>query len=188
MTLFATEPPLGEPLTLAEAKAHLRLETDAEDALVASLIAAARGHLEAVTGLVLTSQAFRLLLDDWPADGVIRIERFPVQAIDGVTVYDADGVPAAVGFDGAALDGRARPARLILADTPRPGAVLNGIEIDLTAGFGTAADVPPELRRALLLHVAHMYEFRGAVSPDMQPAGLPHGYHTLVAPWTRRRL
>lgn len=188
MTLFATDPPLGEPLTLAEAKAHLRLDTDAEDGLVADLIKAARAHLEAVTGLALMSQGFRLVLDDWPADGVIQITRSPVQTIDGVTVYDAAGEPSAISLDGAALDGRARPARLVLAAMPRAGAAINGIEIDFTAGFGTAADLPPELKRALLLHVAHMYEFRGAVEPQMQPAGVPHGYHTLVSPWTRRRL
>lgn len=188
MTILATGPALGEPVTLAEAKAHLRVDTSAEDGLIESLIAAARAHLEAVTGLALMSRGFRLILDDWPADGVIPIARSPVQAIDAVTVYDGEGEPAAIDLAGSLLDGRARPARLVLGGVLAPGAAINGIEIDFTAGFGTAADVPPELKRALLLHVAHMYEFRGAVEPEMQPAGVPHGYHTLVSPWVRRRL
>ena len=61
---------------------------------------------------------------------------------------------------------------------------LNGIEIDFTAGFGeSGTDVPDTLKRALLLHVAAMFEYRGAVSAADQPAVLPEGYDRLLAPF-----
>jgi len=188
MTLILTGPALGEPVTLSETKAHLRLDTGDEDALINTLIAAARAHCEAATGLALMTQSFRLFLDDWPEKQVIQIPKSPVQAIDTVNVYDAAGQPQVVSLAGMALDGRARPARLFLTERPSPEPEINGIEIDFTAGFGTANDIPPELNRAMLLHIALMFEFRGAVAPGMQPAGIPHGYDSLVSPWVRRAI
>ena len=61
--------PAGEPVSLAEAKAFLRLDSDAEDGLLATLIAAARLHIESVSGKALLRQTWRLVLDDWPAEG-----------------------------------------------------------------------------------------------------------------------
>jgi uncharacterized phiE125 gp8 family phage protein len=189
MTITETAPPLGEPLTLAETKAHLRVETNAEDALITALIRTVREHLERQTGLSLLTRSFRLYLDDWPPARVIQIGRGPVQTIEAVTVYDAGGTPADIDSAGVVLDGQASPARLILPQHPQPGQAINGIEIDFTAGFGTTgADVPDTLKRAMLLHAALLYEFRGAVSPGDQPAAVPAGYDRLIAPFCRRGL
>ena len=182
-------PPAVEPITLAEAKAHLRLETTDEDALLAALIRAARLHLESQTGLCLISRPLRLYLDDWPEGRMIQIARGPVQTIEIVTVYDAVGTPVHVDMSGYMLDGAAQPARLILPERPATARALNGIEIDFTAGFGeSGADVPDTLKRALLLHVAAMFELRGVLALDDQPGAVPQGYERLIAPHCRRRL
>ena len=87
------------------------------------------------------------------------------------------------------LDGAARPARLILPARPETARALNGIEIDFSAGFGeSGADVPDTLKRALLLHVAAMFELRGVLALDEQPGAVPQGYERLIAPHCRRRL
>ena len=189
MTIHELDPPPAEPLTLAEAKAHLRLDTGDDDTLVTSLIAVAREHLERETGLALIARGFRLHLDHWPRGRVIPIARGPVQTIDTVTVYDEAGVALDVDVSGYVLDGAARPSRLLLPDRPLPGQAMNGIEIDFTAGFGEAgADVPDTLKRAMLTHVATMFELRGAVSLDQQPGTVPAGYDRLIAPYRMRRL
>ena len=188
MTLIETDPPLAEPVTLAELKAHLRIDAGDEDALLEGLIRVARAHLEAVTGVALMSQGFRLLLDDWPRGSVIQLMRTPVQTVDAIVVYDADGEPQTLALTDMLLDAAARPARLVIRERPRPGQPINGIEIEFTAGFATANEIPPELIRAILVHAAHLYEFRGAVSADMQPAAIPAGYERLIAPWMRRAL
>lgn len=189
MTITELAPPLGEPLTLAETKAHLRVDTGIDDTLIAGLIRIVREYLERQTGLSLLTRTFRLYLDGWPPARVIQIDRGPVQTIEAVTVYDAEGAPVAVDAAGFVLDGQARPARLILPRQPQPGQAINGIEIDFSAGFGAAgADVPDTLKRAMLLHAALLYEFRGAVSPDDQPAAVPAGYDRLIAPFCRRGL
>ncbi|MDF1607281.1 head-tail connector protein [Hoeflea sp. YIM 152468] len=188
MTLIQTDPPLAEPVTLAEVKAHLRIDASDEDDLLEGLIRVARAHLEAATGMALMSQSFRLVLDDWPRSEVIPLMRTPVQTVDAILLYDADGVEQNLDLSGLLLDGTAHPARLVVRDRTRPSQPINGIEIEFTAGFNTAAEVPPELKRAILIHSAHLYEFRGAVTADMQPASIPAGYDRLIGPWQRRAL
>lgn len=184
MTHTIITPPAAEPLTLAEVKAHLRLDGTAEDALLTSLIAAARHYLEATTGLALITQRLRVYRDDWPADGLIQLAIAPLQSVESVTVYDAAGNPQAVSLAGHVLDAVSTPARLFLAAQPATSRPLNGIEIDVIAGFGnTGADVPDTLTRAMLMHVALMYELRGAIPSDMQPAAIPAGYDRLVSPY-----
>jgi len=189
MTYILTTPPTAEPITLVEVKAHLRLDEGDEDALLASIITTAREHLERETGLCLISQTWRLCLDFWPRDSILQIVKFPVQAVENVTVYDHGGAPVEVSLEGHLLDGEGRPARLWLRDPPVPGQVMNGIEIEFIAGFGeTGVDVPDGLKRALLLHVAHMFAYRGVVSLEQQPAGVPDGYERLIASYRMRRL
>ncbi|WP_349433496.1 phage head-tail connector protein [Pararhizobium sp. A13] len=108
MTTTEQTPPVGEPLTLAETKAHLRLDGSAEDDLITSLIRTVREHLEWQTGLALLTRTFRPYLDDWPRTRVIQIVRGAVQTIEGVTVYDAAGMPGEIDVSGFVLDGRAR--------------------------------------------------------------------------------
>jgi uncharacterized phiE125 gp8 family phage protein len=189
MTYATIQPPAAEALTLADVKAHLRIEDAAEDALLAGLIATARDHLERMTGLALISRTMRLYLDAWPRARVLDIAHGPVQAITDIRVFDASGAESGMDLAGLVLDGAARPARLWLRSTPAPGQALNGIEIDFIAGFGEAGtDVPDTLKRAMLVHIALMYEFRGAVPLDQQPAAVPDGYERLIAPFLIRRL
>jgi uncharacterized phiE125 gp8 family phage protein len=189
MTIAELAPPAGEPLTLAEAKAHLRVDQAAEDGLIAALITTVREHLERVTGLALITRSFRLYLDRWPQGRALDIGRGPMESIEAITVYDAAGLGASADMRGFTLDGTALPPRLFLPAPPAPGRAINGIEIDFTAGFGpTGADTPGSLKRAMLLHLARLYEFRGAVSPADQPVDIPDGYDRLVAPFRMRRL
>lgn len=189
MTIIELTPPEVEPLTLVEMRAHLRLDTDEEDDLLLALATVAREHLERETGLVLAAREFRLCRDDWPDDGIVTIARGPVRAVTSVIVYDGEGVPEAADLDGHLLDGQARPARLWLRDVPQPGRVLNGVEVEFSAGFGeSGADVPETLKRAMLLHVAAMYAARGVVAADAQPAVVPPGYDRLIGPFCRRGL
>ena len=67
MTLMRTVTAAVEPVTLAEVKAHLRLDHASEDELLGGLIRAAREEVERATGLALIDQDWRLVIDEWPA-------------------------------------------------------------------------------------------------------------------------
>ena len=50
--------PAIEPWSVAEAKSFLRAENDDDDTVIASLIAAARSHVEAMTRCALIAQTW----------------------------------------------------------------------------------------------------------------------------------
>lgn len=173
--------PPAEPLALSDLKAHLRLEGEEEDAVLARLIKATRQHMEQETGLCLITRRWRLYLDRWPGSCVIQISKGPVQALEAMTVYDAAGAPHELDSSLYALD---KGGRL---EGPSPGG--GPLEIDFTAGFGlTGDDVPEPLRQAMLLHAGHLYEYRGQVPLALAVAAVPAGYDRLVAPWRRVKL
>lgn len=189
MTRFRTLPPEAEPVTLAEAKAYLRLQSDSEDDLVTGLIKAAREDIERATGTALIDQGWRMTLDAWPANAVAMLTPYPVREISSVTAYGSEGEAWVVNPADYFLDANSRPARLHFETQPEPLRVMNGIEIDFTAGFGEAGpDVPDLLRRAILLLVAHWYEFRAQVAAEDQPVSYPPGYDRMIAGYKGRRL
>lgn len=189
MTLFRTAEPAAEPVTLADVKAHLRLDGDREDALLSGLIKAARCEVERATGCALLTQEWRLLLDRWPRSNLVVFSIHPVRAVVAITVFDGDGHPTVLDPGSILLDGTTRPARLLIEAPPAPGKALNGIEIDLRGGFGHAGtDVPDLLKRAVILLAAHWFEFRTELEPAARPASFPRGYERLIAPYQSRRL
>ena len=59
-------PPAVEPVTLAEVTALLLIDGNADDALLADMIAEAREFIEHISGLAMITQVWRLSLDHWP--------------------------------------------------------------------------------------------------------------------------
>lgn len=181
MRLTLVNGPAAEPLTLDEAKAHLRLDGDDEDALLASLIATSRAHVEAALGLALLTQTWRWQADVVPARGLVELMMRPVERIERVAV-EGDEVAAA---DYALDAGRGRLALHHAAGTRRRGAV----EVVFVAGYGDAAgDVPEPIRQALRLLVAHWYEVRNPVHIGSIAARVPDTVSELLQPYRARRL
>lgn len=192
MPLVLTAGPAVEPVSLAEAKAHLRVDGTAEDTLIASLIVTSRLHVEAGHGLALVTQGWSYFLDCWPPAAALKLPLRPVQAIGAVRLYDEDGATTTVPSSSYLLDGASAPARLVRQGRvawPKPGRVANGIEIALTVGFGdAAADVPEPIRQAILLLVAHWYEHRSPLEIGAQAEPVPDMVATLLAPYRAPRL
>lgn len=183
MTLTLLAPPSAEPVSLAEAKGHLRVTFDAEDALIGRLITAARQRIEAELGLSLIETRWREQRDRWPAegDGVIELARGPLLIVEAVERAVVGGVFAPVSFT---AEPGSRPGRVSVAVPPwtavRSGGVLR---VDYRAGFGPlAADVPEPLRQAVLAVVADAFERRGEPPASLAVA------EAWLAPWRRLRL
>jgi uncharacterized phiE125 gp8 family phage protein len=189
MKSILTSPPQAEPVTLAEAKAHLRVDTSEEDALIGKLIAAARRHVEAQTGLALIAQGWSHFLDRWPCGREVELPLGPLLSIDEVRVYGEDDEASIIDPAHYFADAVARPARLVLRQDrlwPQPGRVANGIEIKVTAGFGDEPeDVPEDLSDAMLRLLAYWFENRG---DEDRPALPPLGVEMLLQPFRELRL
>lgn len=182
-------PPATEPVTVAEAKAHARIEHDADDALLGTYITGARELVERLTGRALITQTWKLVLDAWPGDrndewwdGVreapitafesshIDIRKAPFLAVTSVVTLDESDTPttyAASNYYTTKIN-RGSFGRLV----KKQGAVWptivdrshGAIVITFTAGYGPlASDVPMGLRQAVKDIVAHWYENREAV-------------------------
>lgn len=191
MPLILTAGPSVEPISLAEAKAHCRVDADAEDVLVASLILAARMHIERSLDLALISQSWSLYLDRWP-DAHVELPLAPLIGVGAVRLYGPTGSsmtldPALFAVDAASR--RPRLARHAGQNWPLPGRAVNGIEIAFTAGYGEAAeDVPMPVRLAIKLLVAHWYEAREPVLFGETADPVPAGVASLIAPYRGAKL
>jgi uncharacterized phiE125 gp8 family phage protein len=183
MTAALITPPAMEPVLLDDAKAYLRLDTDDEDAFVTAAIVAARVHVEALTRRVLIEQGWRVYFDAWPRKRIVTIPVAPLIAVDALTVYDAAGEPQTIDPDDYEVDTIAVPGRIVAsAAVPMASRTINGIEIDVTAGYGASSvDVPGPLRQAIMMLVAHWYEHRGPVGHDLAGTLPPFGFDALIA-------
>jgi uncharacterized phiE125 gp8 family phage protein len=192
MPLILTAGPSVEPISLAEAKAHCRVDADAEDTLIASLILAARLHIERCLDLALISESWSLYLDQWPDGRHVELPLAPLIGIDAVRLYSPAG--SSVTLDPALFvaDAASRRPRLARHDGqswPLPGRAVNGIEIAFTAGYGAAAeDVPMPVRLAIKLLVAHWHEAREPVLCGETADPVPASVASLIAPYRGAKL
>jgi uncharacterized phiE125 gp8 family phage protein len=187
MALVLTNGPAVEPVSLAEAKAHLRVDGSAEDTLISSLIITSRLHVEAALGLALVTQSWSCFLDAWPAGVAAKLPLRPVQAITAVRLYAPDESVETIAPATYLLDGAGVPPRLVRQGAlawPAPKRTANGIEIAFVAGYGdAAADVPAPIRQAILLLVAHWYEHREPVEIGSSLAAVPQMVSELLHPY-----
>lgn len=152
--------PASEPLTLAEAQAHLKVEDDDDQGLITDCIVAARAHVEAMTGSRLVTQTLTLQTDRW--DDLARLPTAPLSAVTAITYTDTDGTVQTLSTDVyearlAGLD----PVIVLKYGQTWP-AIRTGslITLTVTAGYGDAADVPGPIRQAILLVIGDLYAFR----------------------------
>lgn len=182
--------PVAEPVTVAEAKAHMRIDHTADDAIIPDMITAAREWVERATGLALITETWRLTLDSWPQTAV-ELRPAPVQSISAVKTFGVDGASTTLANSAYELVSVGRSARMVRtlgSSWVNPARAAGGIEIDFTAGYGDeASDVPRMLRQALLMVLAHHYENRELLDGGSASV-LPAGVEALLAPFREPKL
>ena len=209
MTLVAA--PTTEPVSLEEAKAHLRIDTTDEDALISALIHTATARAEQFTGRALVTQTWRQTMDGWPGlpdaharigslrarlGGIptsphfVNIGRLPLQSVISITTYDDDDNGSIFSSGEYFVDTESLPGRVVLrggASWPVISRAANGIEIVFIAGYGVAEEVPPPLRQGILMLAGHFHEHREAVG-DSSFRDLPTGVTALWSPYRLARI
>jgi uncharacterized phiE125 gp8 family phage protein len=188
MSLILTTPPALEPVSLAEAKAHLRISHTDDDAYISRIIIAARRQIEARLDTGLLQQSWSYFINRWPECRAITLPLSPVIAVTDVITYSDDDTPATLDPAHYYIDRRNKPPLLALRnDRPSPsaGRRFAGIEVKMTVGYGaTATAVPEDIRQALLLTVAAWFADRG----ENQSGFLPLMARELIAPYRNTRL
>lgn len=165
-------------ITLAEAKAHLRVEHEEEDALIQSLVDAAVLNLEHETGRALRVREETLVLDRWL--NTVVLPWWPVRSVVDITYVDPVGNSQTL--SSYALDTRKYPAKLRPAFGEAWPEVIDGHEVvEVKVEVGVAF-LPEDLKRAALLLVGHLYEHREAVVIGTITSTLPMAVEYLVQP------
>ena len=174
--------PASEPITLAEAKSYLRVDSSGDDALITSLIATARQLCEEHTQRAFMAQTYELFLDSiedledilWEGmrtgpyinyyKNYIDLPMPPVVSVSHIKTYDDSD--KATTFDSANyyLDNARQPARVVLRtgeSFPTALRVANAIEVKYVTGYSSANAVPEPIKFAIYQVLTYLYEHRG---------------------------
>jgi uncharacterized phiE125 gp8 family phage protein len=184
---------LGAALPVQELKDQLRLgsgfaDAGMQDGLIEAYLRAAIAAVEGRIGKVLLARQFNWRLENWRGLSEQPLPVAPVTEIVSISVFDATGTETAISDTSYTL----------VPDTHRPKVVARGvlfpnvpedgrIEIVFDAGFGAIwAEVPADLKQAVLLLAAGFYENRHDTTA--QPAGLPQSVQVLIERWRTVRV
>ena len=151
-----------EPVTLAEAKLHLRVDDTAEDALIQGLISAARETCEDRTETTVPVTGWKLTLDAFP--DAIKLMRPPIASVEFVKYIDTAGVQQTLSPLDYVVDTASSPGYIVPAfgkAWPETRDQINAVEVEYTAG---AATPPAAVKAWILLAVGDMYAHREASS------------------------
>lgn len=162
MRLRVVTPPASEPVTLVEAKAHLRLEGTDDDTYVSALIQAARQHVEEVCWRGVVTQTREAVLECFPDSDGVELPGGNLASITSVTYTDADGASQTLATSVYEADTVSVPGRMLLAydqSWPSTRSQWDAVRVRYVVGWAVA-DVPAPLKQALLLLVSQLYEHR----------------------------
>lgn len=198
-SLTVVTPPASEPLSLDEAKAHLRVEHTADDDYLSALIAAARVWCEAETQRTFVTTALKLMFDEfpdgagWPGDwAAIRLRSGPVASVETVKYYATGGTLTTLDSSLYQTWLATEPPMIVpavatcwpLTQCGRIGAV----EVNYTAGYGDASAVPQPIKQAMKVLMGQRYEQRGddQVLTLERAAAVHPAVYALLAPYRTR--
>jgi uncharacterized phiE125 gp8 family phage protein len=175
-------PPASHPITLAEAKAHLKIQTNDDD-YVDSLIATAHRLIAKERGVALIVTSFRLVCSDLPR----TLGRYPLASVESIQYRDSSGALATL--DESKYEVYAgTPGRVAYGDFYCfwPCDREDRFVVQFTAGYESAALVPDTYKHAMKLMIGHLYEQRQATY-EGQITELPLGVKNLLDaeyPWS----
>lgn len=171
-----------EPVTLAEAKAHLRIEPTDDDTLITALIVAARDWCESYANRQYIEATWKYTLDESFPD-VIELPRPPLLSVTNIKYYDDDGVLQTMSasiyqVSISGVCGFVKPA--YDQSWPAVREQYDCIQVTYKAGYGSAAaNVPETAKVAIKMLVAHLYNNREA-AVEKALAEVPFGIKSLL--------
>jgi len=165
ITVLNTAPVLY-PITLAEAKSHLRIPTAItnDDTYIQTLIYIAIDYVEQFTARRLLTQTWKAYLNRWPDTEYIRLPFGKLASVTSVVYTDSDGDPTTMDSGDYIVDTNSEPGQVVLdygeswpSFTEYP---VNPICITYVCGWTEASAVPPAIKHAIKILVADLYENR----------------------------
>jgi len=178
-------PPAIEPVALVDAKEWCRVTGADDDDLVETLVAAARKHVEALTGRALITQTWDTFLDAFPCE--IRL-RPRVQSVTTVKYTDTNGVQQTLASSEYTVDAKSEPGYIVPAYGkvwPSTRCVPNAVEVRHVCGYGSdvesIAQEAEDLLSAIKILVSTLDKNRESVITGTIVAQLPMSFRQLIS-------
>lgn len=199
MRLTLTTAPAVAPVLASDmtTQTHLRLDSDVDADLVDVYLGAATQVVQNHTRRQLVTATWRVDLACFPrVDRHIEIPLPPLQSVESVEYYDADGTLQTLDPSAYVVVG-AHPTPVV-TPAPMPGVVLlrdgaswpataerpDAVQVAFVAGYGTeGAHVPDGLRHAIMIHAADSYVHRETLIVGTGTATLSRTVSALLAPY-----
>lgn len=180
--------PASEPVSVSEAKAHLRISSSNDDTYIGTLITVSRQAAELYTGRVFITQTWKMFLDEWPnspskewwggvrvgvitdftRENKIELPLPPLQSVTHIKTYSDEDSATTLNSSNYYVSTYSGLSASYGSITLRNGSTWpsytrcsDGIEIQFVAGYGNASDVPEQIKQGILDEIAFRYEHRG---------------------------
>ena len=162
-------PPASEPVTVSEMKLALRIDGSTEDTYIFSLIKSARNAAEEYLRRSLITQVWQLQFDNF-VPSIVALPKGSVQEVNSVKIISQDFSESTISTNAYRLN--AGSEQLIFDAAP----IGNIVQIRYTTGYGSADDVPAQIKQGIINHVIFMYENRGDSKLPQNSAALYSPY------------
>jgi len=162
---YVSTAPTEEPVTLIEAKNHLRVDHGDDDSLISALLQAAREWCEGYQGRAYMQRTITLKLDTFY--DMLELPDPPLVSVTSVQYVDTDGNTQTLGSTYYTVDTTSEPGRIHLAYNqtwPQHRDIPHAVTITFVAGYSSRAAVPARFKAAIKLLLGHLYEHREVVT------------------------
>ena len=164
-----------EPVTLTEAKSHLRVTASDDDTLITSLITAARQACEDYCSRAFITQTWKATFNGLENGSRLTLPRPLLISVSSVKYKNSSGDLTLVSSSDYEVDADSEPGVIRFDDIPAfDTKYQNPLQVIYTAGYGAAADVPEDIKLAIKFAVAIWYEARMGTE-------LPKGVRAILA-------
>ncbi|MCE2658302.1 MAG: phage head-tail connector protein [Rubrivivax sp.] len=182
MALRLITAPATQPITLAAAKLHLKIDDAAEDTWLQAAIESASLAAEHETGRRWITQTWEAIYDAFPA-GAIELGLSPVQEVVSVKYLSQAGTEQTLATEAYVLDAdHALGVGYVLPASsgawPATAASANAVRVRFTVGYGAdATAVPAQARQWMLMHIGTACRMRESMAAGFTVTELPNRYH-----------
>jgi uncharacterized phiE125 gp8 family phage protein len=162
--------PSSYPITVLELKEFARIDGNEEDTFLESIIVAVTNLTENYLSRALITRTIKMIMDEWNSNE-IEIPMPPLVSITNIVTVDEDEVETIYNSDNYYVITESIPGRVIIRSESTPPSnterYYGGYRITYQAGYGTAENIPKEIKMAMLQWSTMIYEHRSMTDNEM---------------------
>jgi uncharacterized phiE125 gp8 family phage protein len=162
------------PVSLTEAKLHLKVDITTDDTLITNLIVAATQVSEEYTNRFFIDTVVNQTCSDFKE--LSELFKSKVSAVTHVKYYDSDNAQQVWASSNYVVNKEYEPCQInLVVDKSFPNIAdrIDAVECRYTVGYGTASDVPDVIKQAILLTLGNWYENRMSVITGRTTTEMP---------------